>query len=112
MHRSTGLWILAVLVVVAGLFAGGANAHAQSAVAVPVTPPGQLVSNGTFASGLAGWTTSSAGNTISANGESRDGRPSLQLCGAANCDDEASQTVTVPAAGNQILLTYWYTITT
>jgi hypothetical protein len=84
----------------------------------PSAPPSQLVSNGGFESGLAGWTTAGSGSApaiVSAPVHSGSGAARLGAagsCGLISCTEPAGdsglyQSVNLPA-GRRSVLSFWY----
>jgi kumamolisin len=81
---------------------------APTATATPV-PNVQLLSNGGFESGTTPWTQSSAGGyPLVTTSRPHTGSYSAWLCGTSACNDQISQTVTVPSSVSHVTLTYWY----
>jgi hypothetical protein len=79
-----------------------------SLVASP--PPPNLVSNAGFENLLAGWTTSGTPSTTTTRAHT--GSYSVLLCGGNACNDQVSQSITVPTSYTKITVSYWYFITT
>ncbi len=67
--------------------------------ATPTTPPSGGIVNGTFEQGPGvGWTVSSnGGNAIITTGQAYQGSYKALFCGRGNCNDQISQTITVPS---------------
>jgi hypothetical protein len=81
----------------------------------PTTTPtsSQLISNGGFESGSAGWTESSTGGyEIVDSITPHTGSNSADLCGYNNCTDTIYQTITIPSNITSATLSYYDYITT
>jgi uncharacterized protein YkwD len=69
----------------------------------------QVVGNGGFESGTTPWTQSSAGGyQLIVTQRAHTGTHSAWLCGYSSCNDQISQTLTLPTTFNKLTLSYWY----
>lgn len=81
----------------------------------PTPTPGiaQLVTNGGFESGSAGWQQLSGGDReLIVSGGAFEGSHRAVLCGYDNCEDTLAQPITIPSKYSQLRLTFAYAIAT
>lgn len=107
-HRINPLLRTAALWMVMLLPAGVILVHAQPAAPVACQ---ELLVNGGFETGTAGWTQSSAGgySLISAFNP-RSGQWGAYLAGANNADDRLSQSLLLPSDAISITLRLWWSL--
>lgn len=88
---------------------GATSTPAPTATATPAPVSQQLVSNGGFENGTSPWQESSAGGyELISTQNPHTGSYSAWLCGYDNCNDQISQTVTLPSSFSTATLSYWY----
>lgn len=74
---------------------------------------GELITNGGFESGGAGWTESSnSGYEIVSTSKPHTGSASAWFCGSNNCTDSMYQTVAIPAGTTTTTLSWYVYVTT
>ena len=74
---------------------------------------GQLISNGGFESGSAGWTESSTGGyELVDTANPHAGTKNADLCGYNNCTDSLYQTISIPSSASNVTFSFYDYITT
>ncbi len=127
MHRKTPFHLAAAAILAAGLVAAnaragslapGAGQGASSPTAAgPISSCVELIANGGFELGAAGWQQSvspplPAGATLIDPLFPHTGALGAYLAGRNGATDRLSQTVTLPAGSSSLTLTFWWALST